>query len=111
MPNHPPSYRGRGSSKYRGISHLKSGRHTGWRAQIGSGHDRVVAWPRAFATPEEAARVYDVMAIYVRGPDAKLNFDGQPPVGVSRAEIKNFLARHGFLPRVYYDSEPPQFRQ
>jgi hypothetical protein len=35
-----------------------------------------------------AAKVRDVGAFALQGPNAKLNFDGEPPLGVSRDSIE-----------------------
>jgi hypothetical protein len=56
---------------------------------------RHLTWPTYFDDPEEAARVFDVAAQYIRGPDAVLNFDGQPPPRIPRAEIRQWLLRNG----------------
>jgi len=86
------------SSKYRGVVKDRSGRHEGapWRAQIRVDH-QVIGWPVRFEQPEDAARVYDVMALTLRGPNAKLNFDGQPPVGILVVDIQTFLCDRGVL--------------
>lgn len=84
MPPRPP--------KYIGVTKDSSARHivAPWRAQIRVGH-KVVIWPPRFERVEDAARVYDVMALALRGPGTKLNFDGQPPVGVLVVDILDFL--------------------
>lgn len=93
---------------YRGVTMRASSQYHAFQAQI-KHQGKVLMWPRRFQTPEEAARVFDVMEIYLRGPDAQPNFDGQPPTGVTRQEIKHFLARRGVLPPCWYHAEPPQF--
>lgn len=46
---------------------------------------------------EVAARVSDVAELLVRGPDARLNFDGQPPPNVPRAQIVAELLDKGVI--------------
>jgi hypothetical protein len=97
------------------VTRDRSGRHAAapWRAQIRADH-RVICWPVRFERAEDAARVYDVMALALRGPGAKLNFDGQPPVELLAIDIHTFLVEKGVLslsrlrgmqPRIYGD--PP----
>ena len=101
MPPRPP--------KYIGVSKSTSGRHQqrSWKAQV-KVHGRLIVWPRRFATAAEAARLYDLMAIYTRGPAVPINFDGQPPVGILKAEVKAFLDEKGVLPECYRRGEEPQ---
>lgn len=98
------------SHTYRGVTRMVPPRGERYQAQI-KHRGRVITWPRRFERPEDAARLWDVLCIYLRGPDAVLNFDGQPPVGVDREEVKAFLVRRGFLPTAYLDAEPPQYRE
>lgn len=95
--------------KYRGVTAARGHWHDGtWQAQIRAGR-KVVTWPGRFADVEDAARIYDVMAIYLHGPDAKLNFDGHAPAGITRADVKQFLLRRGVLPGRYWNDEPERF--
>ena len=87
--------------KYIGVTRNPTDRHRNhWKAQIRVEH-RVVGWPVRFAKCEDAARLYDVMAICLRGPAARLNFDGQPPVGVLVCDVEQFLSDQGVLPKTY----------
>jgi hypothetical protein len=108
MPPRPP--------KYHGVTRDRSARHAAapWRAQIRVDSHTVVCWPVRYERPEDAARVYDVMALVLRGPDANLNFDGQPPVELLVIDIHTFLVEKGVLslsrlrgtvPQIYTD--PP----
>lgn len=94
---------------YHGITQVVPAKNCRYQAQI-KHRGRVIVWPRRFQRAEDAARVWDVMACYLRGPDAQLNFEGEPPAGVDRAEVKAFLDRRGVLPSTYLDAEPPQYR-
>lgn len=91
------------NTSYHGISWDGSGRQAGWRAQIRSqkvdslGETSLCKWPLRFADPADAARVYDVMALYINGPDARLNFDGRPPADMTRLEIRLYLQRRKFI--------------
>lgn len=74
-----------GQPKYRGVTWIGQ-RHQKWAAQVkyqgrlyNLGH---------YDTPEVAARVRDVGAKLIQGGDAALNFDGQPPPGVTEADIR-----------------------
>lgn len=84
------------TAPYRGVHWDKSkGSRGAWKAKTSSrlGPVRHVTYPHAFPAhkAEDAARVVDVMALYLRGPDAILSFDGSPPATISRAEILGFL--------------------
>jgi hypothetical protein len=81
---------------YRGITRAKGHRHTGWQAQIQVGGEKYT-WPKRPKDPEDAARIYDVMALYLHGPDAALNFDGRPPAWLTRAAVKQFLIDRGAI--------------
>jgi hypothetical protein len=52
-------------------------------------------WGVRFDSQEDAARLADAMAIYLKGPNARLNFDGRPPVGVTWDEVREFLDSKG----------------
>lgn len=96
----------------RGITRARSDRHTGWQAQIKTkGHK--ITWGPRLQNPEDAARIYDVMAIYLRPPgqrpEARINFDGRPPAWLPRPIIRAFLVKKGVLPACYRDKEPPRF--
>lgn len=102
---------GKAGKKLHGITKAKEDGpfpHTGYQAQIKI-HGKVITWPLRFEKPEDAARVWDVMAIYLKGPDAVLNFDGRPPPSMTRAEIKLYLIRRGVLARRYLTTEPKRF--
>ena len=103
----------RQNSSFHGITWDDSARHSGWRAQIRAqmvdslGPTKPCKWPLRFTDPADAARIYDVMAGYLKGPDARFNFDGRAPVGITRTEIREYLEKEGFLepgspePRVF----------
>ena len=59
-------------------------------------------WPTRFYEPEDAARIWDVMAVYLRGPDAELNFDGEPPFTHSKIDVLNQLLAWGLDPKDLY---------
>lgn len=85
-----------------GITCDPSGKHQRrpWRAQIHHGQ-QVLIWPPRFARAADAARLYDVMALCLRGAAARINFDGQPPAGVLLCDVEAFLAEKGALPKAY----------
>ena len=51
----------------------------------------------AYEDPRVAARVYDFAAGILKGPDAKFNFDGNPPPQVPGVIIRNTLRQIGVL--------------
>lgn len=50
-----------------------------------------------YENEETAARVADVAELLIRGPDARLNFDGKPPASVPRAAVVETLLRAGAI--------------
>lgn len=44
---------------------------------------------------EYAARIYDALALELRGPSATINFNGILPAGVTREHIRVMLANRG----------------
>jgi len=77
--------------RYRGVCWHK--RRNKWRVKIWTqGKDFSLGY---FTDPQRAARVYDAAAVMVHGPDAVLNFDGDPPSDMTTAEIKRLLAQKG----------------
>jgi len=94
-------------SPYCGVT-IVPGRRLCFQAQV-CARNRVITWPRRYLTAEEAARVADVMAVYLQGSDVVLNFDGQPPAGLDRQEIRGYLMYRRILPPCYHYTEPPLF--
>ena len=93
---------------YRGVSwHARDG---GYRMKITLGR-RHFTWKKLFQVKDDvpdpaeaAARVYDVAAQYLRGPDAILNaaefpelFDGTPHPAFPRACVQAWLIERGAL--------------
>ena len=85
------------SSQYRGVHFYKrTGR---WEVKIKCAErdpDRRFNLGM-FADEEEAARVYDAVALELRGNDAVLNFDGKPPVNWCLADVHNLMRKVGLL--------------
>jgi len=77
-------------SKYRGVCWHK--KQNQWRVSVVKWGKRFY---REFRDEEVAARVYDMVAKIVHGPDAQLNFPEDkgmvPPEGITRNEIIAWL--------------------
>ena len=82
------------SSIYRGVGWHKGDRK--WRVKIRHGQRHY--YLGNYEREEDAARVYDVAALALFRGRARLNFDGQPPAGISQAAI---------LTRLYTPPKPP----
>lgn len=78
-------------TQYRGISWHKKDRR--WRVKIRAQQRNLFLGN--YTDPEYAARVYDAAAKILHGPDAVLNFDGDPPQGMTTAELKRMLVQKG----------------
>jgi hypothetical protein len=61
-----------------------------------------LAWSTYFDEPEDAAHVRDVMEQFLRGPDAVISLDGQPPANITKAEILQQLLDWGADTRDLY---------
>jgi hypothetical protein len=60
-----------------------------WRACVR--HQRHLYNLGEYETDEDAARVRDVAALILQGPDANINLDGEPPVGITTEDIRQRL--------------------
>ena len=79
--------------RYRGVSWHVSDKK--WRVKLK--HRGRHYYLGNYTNPEDAARVYDVAARLVHGPDAQLNFDGLPPTDMPEAVIRVMMVRKGLL--------------
>lgn len=78
--------------RYRGVTRHKRDRY--WRVRLKKhGEYFYLKHCQTLRSAETAARVYDVAADYLHGPDAILNFDGSPPAGIAKAEIFGWLLK------------------
>ena len=79
--------------KYLGVVwHKRQGM---WRCKVKK-HGR--EFYKAYKSQETAARVRDVAAIMVHGRgNVELNFDGEPPEGITKSEIYVWLLNAGVL--------------
>lgn len=50
-----------------------------------------------YDTAEDAARIYDCAARYLRGPNANFNFDGLPPLTYTTAQVYAILNKRGLV--------------
>jgi hypothetical protein len=77
---------------YRGVSYHK--RDSYYRVKLKrNGIEHFLIGAQTLKNAEVAARIYDVAARYLHGPDAILNFDGDPPPGMTRTEILDMLMK------------------
>jgi hypothetical protein len=78
--------------KYRGVVYHR--RDGYYRVKLKKhGTEYFLANAQTLDSPETAARIYDVAAEYLHGPDAVLNFNGDPPPGISKGEILHWLLK------------------
>lgn len=85
------------SIHYYGVTAARAKGHEGhWQVQIRAGA-KILTWPRRFADQVEAARLADALALCVRGPDARLNFDGVCPPWVTPEILRAFFEDRGAL--------------
>ena len=75
-------------SPYVGVSWIRGPKNkhkNPWRAHVR--HEQVLYQLGHYPTPDEAARVRDVAALKLQGPNAQVNFDGEPPPGITKDSI------------------------
>lgn len=75
----------------RGVTFQRFAKNHHYQARIK--HDNRQIALGYYATAEEAGRVYDVAARLLHGPGTPVNFDGDPPPTVARADIFSKLYR------------------
>lgn len=90
--NKPPSA-APAKQRYHGVV-WRGNKQKAYRVKVRKGN---AVFYKEFKDAEVAARVYDCAARMVRGPDAKLNFDGEPPAHISKAQIRQWLLDAGLL--------------
>lgn len=78
---------------YRGVGYHRRDGH--FLVKIKSGGR--VFYLKTYHSAEVAARVYDAAAVILHGPQAKLNFDGQPPPSIPRARVRQWLIEAGAI--------------
>ena len=78
---------------YLGVSwHVNDHRY---RVKVNTHQKHVHLWN--FEDPVLAARVRDVAALILQGPNAVLNFDGKPPLAYPRARVLERLIELGVV--------------
>ncbi len=86
------------SSPYRGVVwHSKQGQYRVKVSKNDQAAGRQRIFYKEFHDEETAARVYDVVAQILHGPDAVLNFDGEPPRDHPGYEILQWMIEQGTI--------------
>jgi hypothetical protein len=55
-----------------------------------------VYWIGSYSDKETAGRIYDVASKIILGPGRNMNYDGQPPDGMSVSDVFRLILESGF---------------